>query len=259
MSDTESIFNNSGVVSPLLEGQGDESGTENVEPEVIESPPKDGQGDVNVEVPQQPSESEPEWSKEYKTPEEMYAALQTVNKSYNSLRPEFTKVTQELSAIRKGSTDNQQSTQYTDPSYKGPQQSPEEVLLGKIQEIVSPIREQNEELIMQNEVVKMASKYPDFTALSGDIRDLFRADEALWSVQNPLEVAYKLAKASKVSSEIGQVVTKAKEDAYADKEIKVLNSTGSKMQTLPQETPKTQEEIIRESILNASSKGGSIF
>lgn len=264
MPDELNVFNNSPVVTPDLEGQGDEVGTENTS---TNTPPESGQGeDTGTQGTESAtSANEPEWAKEYKSPEDMYAALKNLNQSYNSLRPEYTRVTQELSTLRKGTlnqpitTPVQDQTNNVTQQVQVPQSSPEEVLLSKIQEIVKPVREQNAELMMQNEIAVFASQNPDFLELAPDINETFKAEPALWNLTNPLQVAYSLTKAKKLASEVGKAVTQAKEEAYADKEIKVLNSTGKKTQSTPQEVQKTPEQLIQESILAASTKGGSIF
>lgn len=263
MPEEFNVFNNSPIVTPDLEGQGDEVGTENTN---TDTSPESGQEVENGgQTTENTTTSEPEWAKEYKSPEDMYTALKNLNQSYNSLRPEYTRVTQELSNLRKGTlnppttTPVQDQTNTTVPQTQGVTISPEELLLNKIQEIVKPVREQNAELMMQNEVAVFASQNPDFLELAPEINETFKAEPALWNLSNPLQIAYSITKAKKLASEVGKAVTQAKEEAYADKEIKVLNSTGKKTQSTPQEVQKTPEQLIQESILAAATKGNSVF
>lgn len=258
MADGDNIFNNSGVVIPDSLRQDEPTRTEDVPP-VPDAPvvtPDEGQVTPPATIVEP---TVPEWQSKFKTPEEMYAELNKVNNSYGNLRTKFTQTTQEFSTLRKAQggapTQTTEPQTFTDPSYRPTQ---EDMIISKVSEIVAPIKEQNDELMMQNTVSKLINDHPDFIELAPNIKDILADDPAMWNLKNPLEAAYKQAKSDKLASEIGKAVADARKDAYADKDIKVMNGD-TKTPVSTQTKQKSEEETIRDSILASSSYKRGIF
>jgi hypothetical protein len=163
-------------------------------------------------------------------------------------------VTQELSAIRKGQTvDNQRQT---DPQQT---QTPVDAILNKVAEIVRPVKEQNEELMMQNEVARIASVNPDFMQLAPEISKTLKDNPQYWNIPNPIETVYRIVKADKANEVIATATANARNQAYADKELKILNPAAARTQVNTAENQKTPEQIIKEGILSAVDNHNSIF
>jgi len=243
MADIGNIFDNSATITPSLEGQGEGAAAEVVvqEPEVIVAP-DEGQA---------ATEQEPTWKSEFKSEQEMYEAYKKIDKSYTSLRPEYTKVTQEYSALKK-------SSQPVDNQVIDPQTNPVEALLAKVKEIVNPVKEQNDELVMQTQVSRIMHDNPDFAELAPTVSEILKAKPYLWNDDSPIETALELARARKGKENLVKLVTDTRNQAYADKELKILNSTGTKTPVVNNQE-KTEEEMIRESIMSTTKRGGSIF
>lgn len=221
----------------------------------------------------------PSWQQEYKSPDEMYEELQRVKKSYNHLRPEYTKVTQELSKLRKQHEDNQLDTDpqqaqqgqqtgevYTDPvtgrpysfdQYGNPffvdTQQGADVLSqvqSYLQQAVAPLQQQMAEVQMQNEVAKLATNKPDFKEVAPTMKQILEQTPELWNLgtDRALDIAYNYARASLLEQQMGKAVSDAKEQTYRNKEIKTLVGT-DRARPNTQNTQPSVEEQIKQSIL----------
>ena len=261
----DNIFDNSPDVSLMGDAleQGDTAGTE---------VPQDGtEVEVNTPGAAAPEGTETEgttseWGKEFATPEEMYKAYQGTKKSYDHLRPKFTQTAQELSTLRKAqqypTPNGNNSEGYSQMQNTAPQEGQavdaRKIIADYVNELVAPVRQQNDDLNMQMQVSKLMTDNPDFADLAPTIMELFKDDPALWNTKNPIEKAYKLAKVSKLGTDMGKMATDAREAAYADKDIKVLSN--NKANPANNQAPKrTDEEAIQDSILAAFGKGNHIF
>lgn len=249
----DNIFDNSVNLAPMEEsmGQANETGTEGEETEYTPSSNEQGVSEGTAEV----SDG---WQKEFQSPEELYNAYQNTKKSYEHLRPKFTKTAQELSDLRRQAPAQTDTQVAADPQYVGQSSDPRKVLSDFVGEIVRPIKEQNEELIMHNQVSKMMVDHPDFAELSEDIMEVFKDDPSLWNTKNPIEKAYKLAKSSKLGDEVSRAVVDARNSAYADKEIKVLGS-GNQAKPKASEVTKSDADKIGDSIVSSYQRGNNIF
>jgi hypothetical protein len=240
--------------------------------------PEQGQGEETIETdPIQPSEQTTNWADKFNSPEEMYAHYQKLEKSYNNLRPKLTKTAMELSALRKQPPQPQQQyqppqtqpqQQYQPPQYyqdphtgqiypQQPQLNPYEEIDRYVQQAVQPIREQQEDLKMQNEIAKLAASAPDFDALAPEIVKVFQSTPQLWNIPNPLEVAYHIARSRTGTQELSKAVSNARQEAYKNREIKELN--GSERTKNATQAQKSDAEQLADDILSGSSRGSSLF
>ena len=96
----------------------DEEGAPEVDNELEEPPEYSDTEQEKVEEAAESAESVEDWQAQFGSPQEMYAALQKIQKSYDHLRPKFTQVTQELSNLKKQQDEGQQ------PQYPEMQQQP---------------------------------------------------------------------------------------------------------------------------------------
>jgi hypothetical protein len=258
------IFDNSVTVPPLLEGQG----TEPAGDEPIIAPPDAGQGEgIVVEEGDgtQPGEGAApvSWQDKYKTPEEMYGAMQKLEQSYENLRPKFTKTAMELSQLKKQSAQppaqqEQPPAAPTAQPQPTAQPNPIDTILGYVNAQIQPVREQNEELMMQNTVIRLAQENPDFKELAPKVQDILKNKPALWNLDDPIETALEIARAQNMKANMGRIVADVKQEVYGDREVKVLNGT---QRTAPNQSQpqKTEEERIREGILDSVRYNKSIF
>lgn len=257
MADTGNVFDNSAAIPPALAGQGEPAPAGNTPSIETPATPPEGQG-VPVTVPD-PAPAAPvtpsNWQTEFQTPEEMYEALQKTKTSYEHLRPEYTKATQELSVLRKGTAQAANQAQTPDPQ----NMTPADQLLGRVAELVQPIREQNEELMMQSEISRITAAHPDFIQFAPEVTQLLKDNPEYWNLKNPIETAYKLAKSEKAPADIKTAVTAATQKAYADKDIKVLNSLDNRTPVNNGVPEKTEEQKIKESILGVYGKRSNVF
>lgn len=259
MADTGNIFDNSATVTPSL-GQGENTGAGN-DPQIdpaVAAP--DGQAAQSGEPAS--TQNTVDWQTEFKTPEEMYAALQKSKQSYENLRPQYTKATMELSNLRKSSRQVVDNQGQADPQ-KGDtlpaDNDPVNMLLNKVIDIVTPVREQNEELMMQNEVARIISANPDFLQYAQDVTQMLKDNPEYWNIKNPVETAYTIVKAKKATEVIATAETNARNQAYADKELKVINPAANRTPVNNGGETKTPEQLIKEGILGAYKHNNSIF
>jgi len=243
MSDTGNVFDNSGTITPSLEGQVDVGAIDETTDTDV-TPEQEGQVTET-------QATDPVWKAKFKSPEEMYDAYAKLDQSYANLRPQFTKVTQELSGIKKG------STQVANQAAPDPQ-NPVEVLLGRVKDIVNPIQEQNDALMMQAQVSRAMQENSDFAELAPAMAEILKAKPHLWNDDSPIETALELARSRKTKDNLSKVATETRAQAYADKDIKIVNTAGANKQTSATEE-KSPEDTIRDGILRVSNRGGSIF
>lgn len=246
------IFDNSVNTAPLEESFGQATETAAEETQVETAPSNEEQG-------AQEGTAEESWTKEFQSPEDLYKAYQNTKKSYEHLRPKFTKTAQELSDLRRSSETPQvyQNNAQVDPSTGQPNDA-RKILADFVGEVVRPIKEQNEELMMHNQVTKMLVDHPDFAELAEDVMEVFKDDPSLWNTRNPLEKAYKIAKVSRLSTEVSKAVADTRNAAYADKEIKVLGAA-TKNQPKTTTASKSAEDQIGDAIVAAYRGGNNIF
>lgn len=208
--------------APLDDGQGTGILDRISEPQNQEPPANAGQGDgtnTNQQPPVNAGQGEGAQDVDYKAE---YERLKNIEKSYNHLRPEYTKVTQELSQLRRQSqtadppnsnganqlpsqntqpSHNQQPQLYQDPAsgqiyyldnngqpviYTGTpqysQNNPQEEILSYVTQLVQPLYEQNMEVQMQNEIARMAMQKQDFNEVAPILKQVLEEMPQLWEL-----------------------------------------------------------------------------
>lgn len=250
---------------------------------ILDNPaPTDGQGDGEQEyVDQELDKGEQptsNWAEKFETPEEMYAHYQKLEKSYNNLRPKLTKTAMELSALKRNPTQQKidqyqqypqsQQYQYQQPQpqyyrnqqtgqvYQQPYQNPYAGIDEYVQQAIQPIREQQEDLKLQNEIARIAVN-PDFEALSPEIVKVFQSTPQLWNVPNALETAYHIARSKIGTKELSRAVSNARQEAYKNREIKEINGSDRTRKANTQQ--KSTEEQLADDILSGANRGSSLF
>lgn len=267
------VFDNTPIVDPLEMGQVDDNsagddGSQTVDPANSDADVQQPEGqstDDSGEGTVQTSTDNPEWSSKFKTPEEIYAEYKKLEKSYNHLRPEYTKLTQELSNIRKTSTTSdpgqgQSQVPNVTPNVN-PQVNPNNQIIDTVKNLIQPIQEQQSALEMQNEVAKMAHGKKDFQEVAPELQNVLSQNPELWNLgtTRALEIAYSVAKTKLIETQVTQAVEQASQQSYKNKEVKVL--TGGerpKVAGNSTDTASPEESIISE-ILGVSGGGNHIF
>jgi hypothetical protein len=249
-----SIFDNGAAIAPIdgqaaAPAENNTTGTQSAAP-AAEPAGQAAEGAAANTQTTQPA-TQKTWQDEFKTPEEMYEALSKTKKSYEDLRPAYTKATQDLSALRKTQQPAAQPAQQGDAVAQ---------LLGRVAEIVAPVKEQTEEIMMTNTLQRLANENPDmFKEVAPQLKTILESDPTLWQSKSPIETAFRIAKAEYLEKNMGSIAKDIRNQAYADKEQKVLGNTGRTTGTQMNQQPASEEDVIRESILNVSRKQSTIF
>lgn len=181
------------------------------------------------------------WQEEFKTPEEMYTAYQGTKKSYDNLRPKLTETTQKLSQMMKQTAPA--------PRESAPNASYEDRLVTTVQNILVPMQQQQAQLMMQNEVSRLATEHEDFNEVAPDMMAVLDDNPELWNTKTPLDLAYQIARTKHMSAAVQQVAKDARASAYKDREIKeVKNFQTAKGSQMAGNMNKTPEQEVLESI-----------
>jgi hypothetical protein len=147
------------------------------------------------------------------------------------------------------------------PQPQQPQQgaSYEDRLVATVQNILVPLQQQQAQLMMQNEVNRLATEHDDFNEVAPDMMKVLEDNPELWNTKSPLELAYQIAQTSHMKTVVQKVAKDARADAYKDREIKEVNNFQSGKGSQMTAGDKTPEQEIRESIVGASSRKPNYF
>lgn len=256
MNNTENIFDNT-IETPLENLGQSESSAEDMQQTEGGAPEE-----VNNEgQTSQPQEPEIDYKTEY----------ERIKKSYDHLRPKFTKVTQELSALRKQAImpDNMQqdipvdNQTYTDPQNQQDNVNPIEQVIeamrGTVAEMIAPIQEQQQNIALQNEIAKLSATREDFHEVAPHMYEVLEQNPEFWNfgIEKALNISYNLARANIIDQQLQQVVGQAKQDAYRNKETKILTGSKGQRPANHQQQLSPEQQILK-SILGEGS-GSSIF
>ncbi len=233
-----------------LEGFGGQEPTQTEQDPVTENNPPIDEGGQGSETPPNDGTTVPEWQNEFGSPEELYAEYKKTQTSYKNLRPEYTKVTQELSALRKTATTPQGAAAQQTPS--------DNPVVDAVVQYVTKATAPIAELQMQVNVQNMMMQNPDFINIAPQVQEVLTESPELWNTANPLKIAYEIAKGRNVSAAVGSAITEARDSVYADKQLKVLG-TGGKNPTKVETPPLSEDAQIAASILDANKRRNSIF
>lgn len=254
----DNIFDNDVNVTPGLAGQVATPAEGNPTPA---TPPVE---EGKVATPPAEGNTPADWQKEFESPEKMYEALQKTKQSYDNLRPVYTKTTQELSQLRKSVIAPQPATPQGQPQVpvQNGQQlqnpNPIDVVNNMIRQQTQPLLEKQAELEMQTSVMRMMQEKTDFAELAPTIKTIFEQNPALWDTADPLNLAYMIAKASSQTANVDKLVSNARNEAYADKTLKVINGD-VKTPANVQPPEKSEEQLTRERIVGAFARNKTVF
>jgi len=267
------------------------------EPNNQEPPTNVGQGSANQESNQNASNQEPpanagqgegtQQEIDYK------AEYEKLKKSYEHLRPEYTRVTQELSQLRKQAQSvppsagqqvqqPQQPQQQTPQLYQDPasgliyyldnngqpviynggnntQYNQQAEILEYVNRLVQPLYEHTLEVQMQNEIAKMAMQKQDFNDVAPIMKQVLEEMPQLWELgqTKALEVAYSVGKTKLIEQQLATAVNDAKNSVLQNKDVKVLTG-GSFNRPANMNGDINPADAIKNSILEGVNKS-SIF
>jgi len=224
-----------------------------------------------------------------------YERLKNIEQSYSNLRPEYTRVTQELSQLRKQARQqippsdgrlpmentqpnhNQRPQLYQDPStgnvytigengqpvpYTGApayQDNQQHQVLDYVTRLVQPLYEQNLEIQMQNEIARMAVNREDFREVSPVMSQVLAEMPQLWELgqSQALEIAYSVGRNRLIEQHMASAVNDAKNSVLQNKDIKVLTG-GNYTKPNQGNDALSPADAIKQSIISNINKS-SIF
>lgn len=256
------LFNNTQVdiPDPTIAG-GDESAGQ-----VTETPKTDNvEAGTNVDTPAggdvTPAEK-PKWAGKYKDADAMYADFQKVQKSYDDLRPAYTKSTQELSEIRKALQQMQSGeVGQAQKAMSAEQKEVVDAVLKSVDNRLAPITEKQDVLELTNIVSEMARQHEDFGEFSEEIHKVLAENSYLWQggKEKAMELAYTIVKAQStnkaVDKAVAQGIATAQQTQSAKSQIDKSRATASVKNT----EEKTPSDKLGDSIVNARRGTGSVF
>lgn len=171
---------------------------------------------------------------------------------YNELRKTFTQKTMELADLKKSLA--------TQPPQETPQAKPQSVLAKSLEDIVdakvntkletllAPIREQEEELQLQQAILVIAESDPHFKDVSPMFLKQLEDSPGLFDIEGGLNIAYRAAKAEYLERvSVARVKAETKE-AVQRRQMKENISDGSSY-TRPVTKARTDADSIKESIM----------
>lgn len=180
---------------------------------------------------------------------------------YNELRKFATQKSMELAELKKRMAAGEAPNQPEPPARRG-EKSPmasklDEIIAQQVaqqmESMLAPLREQEEEAAMQNEILELAETDPDFDNVSSDFLRTLEERPELFELPDGIGIAYKLAKADylgRVSSARIQAEAKALSER---KEMKRTLSEGSGAARPPVQKSQSVEDEIKASILNVTT------
>jgi hypothetical protein len=145
-----------------------------------------------------------------------------------------------------------------------PQQAPQgdavAQLLGRVAEIVAPVKEQTEEIMMTTTLQRLSQENPEiFKEVAPQLKTILENDPTLWQSKSPIDTAFRIAKAEYLEKNMGSIATNIRNKAYADKDVKELNNAARATGTQMNQAQKSDADLIRESIMGISKQHTTIF
>lgn len=172
---------------------------------------------------------------------------------YKALQSQWTKDHGELLALRKAP--KQASATQAQPSATPGAND----ITATLQGVVAPLVEKVEMMEIQSTLSKLQAANPDtYADVAPMMQKVLEDNPAIWQTGTPLELAYQVAEAQYLKSNLPSVVQKAQaRDARtaADKQL----GSGTKGRPATPEPETSYEDTVRSGILRAADRGKSIF
>ncbi len=247
-----------------------------------EEQPEDDEGDVDEE----------EVEEETKKYADIFNSVEDLEKAYKELQRKSTQDSQKLSQIltqQQQQAQGAQGFQQTGGQQAGypqseqippelashpefqqlqaqnPQQASAVVQQYKAQKAAqqqqsqtSAQQQQLQKVVLNQEILSLRQKYSDFDEIAEHIPNVLQDMPHLWNTPNPVETAYKIARADKVD----EVVEKASASAKKEASEKRSNKKKAKTEKQKAKTPnkkKPAEDQISDEILSARGGGKNAF
>ena len=173
---------------------------------------------------------------------------------YNELRKTFTQKSMELADLKKSMVPAKPQEAPPQSKPKGELATSLDAMLeakvnAKLEQYLAPIREQEEDLQLQSEIIALAESDPEFGNVSALFLKQLEASPQLFGIENGIGIAYKAAKAEyleKVSATRVKVQTEA---AVQRRQMKENITDGSSYTRPSQSKARTEADFIRDSIM----------
>lgn len=214
------------------------------------------------------------------TTETLYAgkfkSVEELEKAYQNLQPTYTKTSQELQRLRKEATQPmQQNTPQPSQNLANLQNEYPQVVNTLIDEVykrvhsevVTPLQQRleaqndmTEQMYLENELAKMSTKHADFKEVAPKMMEILDQKRALMGLPDYLDVAYTLAQKEVNDAKMAKQVSNARNEAYKNRDIKVVNSTNIPVaKHQPSQGTISVSDSILNDILSLSQTKKSIF
>lgn len=223
-----------------------------------DSEPEAGDDDIPKDEAGQVVES---WQQKYKSPQEMYDALQKLEESYNNIRPEFTRKSQELAELKKAVT--KPDVPAVLPTEVN---NPEDVVALinaavalRTEEAIAPIKEHAEMLEMETALNRLSKSYTDLEGHIPTMLAILQEDPYLWNggTEKALKSAYLQSKGASVNESVEKIIEKTLADKDQIKAIK--QKTAERSKASPQRVVTTSDEDDIVAGIMAISKSNPFF
>lgn len=232
------------VVEDSIEIEDPNTDDSDSEEESDEVPPVEPDGQVQEE-----------WQKKFKSPQEMYDALNKLEQSYNNIRPEFTRKSQELAELKK-----KVAAPEPVPTLPTEVNNPSDVVALidaavklRTAEAIAPMQEKADMLEMENALNKLAKNYKDLEGHIPNMLSILETEPYLWDggTEKALKNAYLQSKGAALTDSIDKIIENTLSDKDQIQAIK--NKTAERSKAAPQKQPTTtNEDDIAEGILAIS-------
>jgi hypothetical protein len=236
---------------------GDDADTEDSDSSTEEVDAEETTGDESAD-----EQVEPEWKTKFKSPEELFSAFKKLEQSYDNIRPEFTRKSQELAELKKKISPDRETTLPTEVK------NPEDVVnliksavRIETEQAVAPYKERAEMLEMESALNKLARTHDDFEEYLPSAMEILESKPYLWAggSEDALMAAYGLAKAGQVNSSVERLVEKTLSDKDKINAIKQKTAANRTKAAPPKTVESTPEDDIAESILAISKSKLNLF
>jgi len=207
---------------------------------------------------------EPAWKSKFESPEKLFEAYQSIENSYNNLRPEFTKKAMELSEIKKKSASIAGEQSFDQTQLKSPDDVVNLIVNAvkmQTEKEMGPIKEQSEKIDMENTIYRLSRQHKDFETHSDAVLKLLEENPYLWQggTEKASSVAYKMAKADSVDASLEGAIERSLKDKDTITKIKNKMASDKPKASVQQNVGKTPEDEISDSIVNVSKQRNSLF
>ena len=230
--------------------------------------PEFGQGDEEESTEVETYEEEDD-SEEYEEDDESYESDEDYDESdleeeeqqesvplsrYNELRKFATQRSMELADLKRSLLAPAPPVAAPQPKQPNPiTRALDDIVAEKVnarlEEYLAPIREQEEELAVQSEIISLAERDPDFGNVSPIFLRQLESSPQLFDIEGGLEIAYRAAKAEYLEKVASARVKAETEQAMKRRAMKEDRTDSSSYARPSQSKAKSEADIIRESIL----------